>query len=63
MSEASSGSNRADESQGSSVSYRRPEIRCYGSLVELTQTADGTNEDGGVDPFGFPQLSGAAGLT
>lgn len=47
--------------ESSSRPYRKPTIRDYGRLADITQTAEGTVEDGGIDPFGFPQLSGLAG--
>ena len=37
--------------------YSKPHIEDYGSVVELTGTASGTNDDGG----GFAQRSGGAG--
>ena len=33
--------------------YRKPRIEDYGSIVELTGTADGTIEDGGTGAFDF----------
>ena len=49
------------ESVGSKAPYMKPTIVVYGSLTEITKTASGSSEDGGTDPFGFPQFSGLEG--
>ncbi len=49
------------KSENSKAPYARPILVEYGSLTKITKTAAGSSEDGGTDPFGFPQFSGLEG--